>query len=109
MNVARALGYAAVSDEKTRNPLPKTVGLQADRSIETEPLEERSIGPAALPSWDPPAPVERCGWCNLPIRRHRPEALALCDAALRAAIERRRAGPLRVRDVAHAGRGGARP
>ena len=66
--------------------------LLADRSAETEPLEERSIGPTSLPSWDPLAPVERCGWCNLPIRRHRPEALALCDAALRAAIERRRAG-----------------
>ena len=76
--------------------------LLADRSIETEPIEERSIGPASLPSWDPLAPVERRGWCNLPIRRHRPEALALCDAALRAAIERRKAGPLRVRDVAHA-------
>ena len=76
--------------------------LLADRSAETEPLEERSIGHASLPSWDPPAPVERCGWCPVPIRRHSPEALALCDAAARAAIERRRAGPLRVRDAAHA-------
>ncbi len=76
--------------------------LLADRSVETEPLEDRSIGPTSLPSWDPPAPVERCGWCPVPIRRHSPEALALCDAAPRAAIERRRAGPLRVRDVAHA-------
>lgn len=100
MSVARALGNTSVSDEKTRYPLPKGVGLQhvsaSDRLNETEPLEERSI------CLDPPIrahAIERCGWCGLSVRRHGPEALARCEAALRAALERRRTGPTRVRDV----------
>ncbi len=73
-----------------------------ERNQETEPLEERSI------RLDPPIrahTAERCGWCGLPVRRHGPEALARCEAALRAALERRRTGPLRIRDTTRPGGG----
>lgn len=42
----------------------------------------------------------RCSWCGSPTRGHSAEQLALCDARYDAEIARRRAGAVRVSDVA---------
>lgn len=44
-----------------------------------------------------------CSWCRKPARSHTAEQRARCDAAYEAELARRRAGPVRVADVA--GRG----
>ena len=76
---------------------------RSDRRAETEPAEERraevTVESVSFRG------VDRCPWCNQSTQRHRPEALARCEAAFQAHMNRRLAGPMRVRDVS--ARGGA--
>lgn len=84
-----------------------------DRRAETEPAEERAaVYPDACgrPCWDgiergapPPVAPPTCMWCGRPVRKHRPDALARCEAAFQAEMNRRMAGPVRVRDMAGGG------
>ena len=69
---------------------------RSDRRAETEPAEERRVEV----TWEPGrlGPT-KCSWCRAPVRRHSPEALARCEAAFTAEMNRRLAGPRTVRDV----------
>ncbi len=69
-----------------------------DRRAETEPVEERAIE-TVVESLSF-VRMDRCPWCGQPTRRHGPETLARCEAAFQAEMNRRMAGPVRVRDVA---------
>ena len=68
----------------------------ADRHAETESAEERRVEVTWESAQVGPA---KCSWCGAPVRRHSPEALTRCEAALTAEKNRRRAGPRTVRDV----------
>ena len=69
---------------------------RSDRRAETEPAEERRVEV----TWEPArVGPTKCSWCRAPARRHSPEALARCEAAFAAELNRRRAGPRTVRDV----------
>ncbi len=77
-----------------------------DRRAETEPAEERTVvlnlSARTTEEHNDPKYVTwaKCAWCGQKVRRHRPDELARCDAAYDAEIQRRRSGPLRVRDAA---------
>ena len=79
-----------------------------DRRAETEPAEERAVvlnlEARAIEEHDDPGYISRpkCAWCGRTARSHRPDETARCDAAYDAEIQRRRAGPTRIKDVAGA-------
>ena len=69
-----------------------------DRRAETEPAEDRELKiTVESVSF---VRMDRCLWCSQPIRKHGTEALARCEAAFQAEMNRRMAGPVRVRDMA---------
>lgn len=80
-----------------------------DRRAETEPAEERVIeliadvddetGEITVERADF-SRLERCPWCQIGVRNHSPEQIALCEAAFQTAMNRRLSGPVRIGDVA---------
>ena len=69
-----------------------------DRLCESYRAEDRS---AEIPvSFTLRSPASLCPWCKTPSRKHSAEALARCEAAFEAEMNRRLAGPVQVRDMA---------
>ena len=68
-----------------------------DRRAETESAEERRV--EIMFEFNAGKPTV-CPWCGKSARKHGPEALARCEAAFTADVNRRMAGPLRVQDMA---------
>ena len=70
-----------------------------DRRSERESAEDRLVGQATdwvesvLPG------LRKCKWCRQSVTRHSLEALARCEAAARAKMDRYRAGPARIVDL----------
>ena len=73
-----------------------------DRLAETDPAEDRRVEISV--SFTLRSPASLCPWCKTPSRKRSPEALARCEAAFEAAMNRRVAGPVRIADVARRGR-----
>ena len=76
-----------------------------DRRAETEPAEERTIRAEERAFERELAEVGlrrvyTCPWCGQRVRSHSPGALSGCEAALKADMNRRLAGPVRIGDVA---------
>ncbi len=69
-----------------------------DRRAETEPAEERRVELSFVEVYG----RSPCPWCGQPTRKHGPEALTRCEAAFQARMDRRLAGPVRVRDFREA-------
>ena len=73
-----------------------------DRLRESDRVEDRRAEISV--SFTLRSPASLCPWCKTPSRKHSAEALARCEAAFEAAMNRRVAGPVRVSDVARKGR-----
>ena len=103
MSVAYALGHTHFSSEKcvTRDPAttPSLGVTNSSCPSRLPPAVARSTVRFGTVESADFGRIERCPWCGQPIRKHGLEALARCEAAFRTELDRRMAGPARVRKV----------